>query len=1817
MQEARLKWAPSSSAVYSDTSAAAPMSSSTHPSIAGLRLGLYTAEDIERAAAAVLTDHAVYNRNLPKLGGPNDPAMGSSDRRVLCNTCRCSYFRCPGHMGVLRLPIPLYHVGFMDITFKLLQSVCWVCSKLLGAPPPPSQLPPAPMARFNAAFEAGKGRYTCPHCKCRQPKYRRVKGMAIEREWTPHKLQELADVSPGLAAVAQRPFTAADALDIFKNMDDDTIMAVNMDPQVARPEALILQNLAVLPPNARPAIMAVEGSKRRGQNDTTSQLQDIFKAAYNVRRAMCGTKPDPSACPEFDYAPPPPKATTAAGQAAGNVSVSVSVAPGPASDSAHAPQMGASTSAAPGTATAAASAAASAAATMTASASAAAAAATAATSAAASAAAVKYVTWTSADVTLLRGLLPGLAASITPDQAAAVWAAHPILCTKLQDEVTVMINNKGRHAPLARQRTGVPKCSLMARLEQKQGRIRGNIFARRTDQNARTVIKPDRYLDVDQLGVPHVFMTILTKPEEVRPGNLKRLQDAVARGPGVAGGAARILRADGQLVQLHLLKPGMPKPLVGPGDVVERHLVDGDMGVLNRQPTLHRLSLMAHKIVGIPGKAMAVALGTMAPYNADCDGDEMNLHALQSIPGDAEARYLLAVSANVINPQTNAPCLSLVQDTRTGAALLSARGTLLGEAVMHACMGAIRYKVRGKEFLPPPALTGPDGEQWWTGKQLISLLLPPGLFLERRVRGAGPDVGPDDPQERYVRVVDGELLAGTLCKATLGTGTGGLVHKIHNLAGPQGAVRFISDFQRVVSTWLPTRGLTMGLQDCVAPVSAKRSCQAAVAHADAVVEALTRRGAELGHALTRLEAATLEAHILTVLTSVLDYASRCVLAEAAPAPAPESRDDDGQEGRPEVDPDTLARVVTRERDALQVVLCTATGFRDMVSSGAKGNANNVAQVKACLAQQVIEGERVAPSAVSGRTLPCFPTGAFSAAARGFIAHSYLDGMTPAEFYFHMMAGREGLVATAVKTADTGYKYRSMAAAMQSNVVAWDYSVRNGQGYMLELVAGGDALNPCAVERVDVGDALRGGSSAWAARCVRPGRAEAMQALQAFVRSGLFTPTYPEGVTRALLPMDPAEELAAMEWAIAKGRVRPLLGPPHEADAPAQERLLQLEAAVDDLLSAVARQLPLPETSATLRLALAWTLTAEGLTRAGMPTATAFTTTLGSKILQRVRAALVSPGDSVGVLSAHSIGEPSTQFTLNVFHYAGLSQQHLTVGVPRLNELLHVRRRIRTPTMTAPLRRPLPPADAARRARSLQFLCLDSVTHSSYVVLDPVWVPPAQPPTLIVKDAELLQHVVDVFGPEPEDASPWVIRFTLNRAMLAEHGLTPGTVATAIAVQLPRDVSVSVVYAEPNMRRWVVRVRTRGDVSERAARVLHGNLRESVLLEGIDGVRAAQPTQLRVTEVVTPEDVAAGRAPPAELNALRTVTKQAIVIEGAALQALATRDWIAWEEVVTNDVVEVAEVLGLAAARAVLFTELDRIVSYDGGYVDARHLAQIVATITHRGGLSPMTRHGINRGDLSVLHRASFEQPVDMLLQGAVQGTVDPLRGICESIYAGVKGPIGTGTVAVQEDTPAPQPAHAPRDLVGSRELWGLPGSTKTFRERRTQAPRGRPQPPPPQRRHPRVPETNRFDHRPPMPVVATALRAASASELMERLRAVQGGEGGSSRVSTSVSGLGNAPLQELHATHSVRAPLGSNPNPTLAAEPGSALAQAQALEQVQAQTQAQPQNQTHPLVLSQTLAPPAPAPQDDPTLQKPVLFRSPSAFLLDATRSLF
>jgi DNA-directed RNA polymerase II subunit RPB1 len=509
--------------------------------------------------------------------------------------------------------------------------------------------------------------------------------------------------------------------------------------------------------------------------------------------------------------------------------------------------------------------------------------------------------------------------------------------------------NRGRSAP----RTG-PCRSLAQRLKGKKGRVRGNLMGKRVDQSARSVIGPDSYIDLDEVGVPDCIARSQSFPERVTRHNRAWLRKLVDAGHAALVGAHRVQQPDGRMVSLSMVQDRTTVPLPI-GAVVHRHLIDGDYVIMNRQPSLHKESMMAHRVRVFSGnKTLLLPVLDTPPYNADFDGDEMNLHTPQTQEARAEAAVLMSVTANILSPQACKPCISAVQDALLGAWLLTARDTFLTEAQFMDYTMGIHYS---DHPLPTPAILKPV--RLYTGCQLMSAMLPERLVIRRGHPWA----------EDGLWISGGHLHIGRMNKKTIGTSQGGIVHTIcvDLREGDQRCMEFLSDLQRTIAVYLQARGFSIGVGDCMVTPRVHDHVSRVIERA---CDHIKRVESVLRDPFEREVVAS------SVLQSVLDATGRIVLAEMNP------------------NDNSMCAIVT---------------------AGSKGSNVNISQVMACIGQVTVGASRIKHP----RVLPSFREDEGHPIAKGFCSNPFITGLTPEEFFLHAMGGREGLVDTAVKTAQTG------------------------------------------------------------------------------------------------------------------------------------------------------------------------------------------------------------------------------------------------------------------------------------------------------------------------------------------------------------------------------------------------------------------------------------------------------------------------------------------------------------------------------------------------------------------------------------------------------------------------------------------------------------------------------------------------------------------------------------------------------------------------------------------------------------------------------
>jgi DNA-directed RNA polymerase II subunit RPB1 len=400
----------------------------------------------------------------------------------------------------------------------------------------------------------------------------------------------------------------------------------------------------------------------------------------------------------------------------------------------------------------------------------------------------------------------------------------------LQYACVGIVDNEQASVPRQTLKSGKPIKSIRERLVGKGGRVRGNLMGKRVDFSARSVITPDPNLMLDQLGVPRSVAMNLTVPEIVNRHNIQRLRQLCDTGATSWPGAKMIFPPIGNPIDLRYAKQS--EKHLEYGYKVERHLSDGDVVIFNRQPSLHKMSMMGHRVKVLPYSTFRLNLSVTTPYNADFDGDEMNMHVPQTPEGRAEIAEIMMVPRQIVSPQKNSPVMGIVQDTLLGSLRFTQRDTFVSKDVMMNCLMWID-DWNGR--LPMPAILKP--EPMWTGKQLFSLILPKvnvkkdskshrsGKYGEK---GPGPEgQWIDGPPHGAITLFDtkiviskGELLTGIVDKPSLGVGTAGsLIHVIWLEYGPEAAKMFMSQIQRLVNYWLLQHAFTVGLGDCIATES--------------------------------------------------------------------------------------------------------------------------------------------------------------------------------------------------------------------------------------------------------------------------------------------------------------------------------------------------------------------------------------------------------------------------------------------------------------------------------------------------------------------------------------------------------------------------------------------------------------------------------------------------------------------------------------------------------------------------------------------------------------------------------------------------------------------------------------------------------------------------------------------------------------------------------------------------------------------------------------------------------------------------------------
>ena len=1137
----------------------------------------------------------------------------------------------------------------------------------------------------------------------------------------------------------------------------------------------------------------------------------------------------------------------------------------------------------------------------------------------------------------------------------------------LQYHVATLVDNELPGINPSAHRSGRALKTLRQRLKGKEGRIRGNLMGKRVDFSSRSVITPDPNINIDELGVPLKIAMNLTYPEIVTPYNKNKLYNLVRNGPFNHPGAKSIKKKiDGRTTSLQYIDISTAE--LNDGDIVHRHLIDGDIVLFNRQPSLHKMSMMAHKVRVMDYHTFRLNVSVTKPYNADFDGDEMNMHVPQSIQTRNELEQLTYVPLQIISPREHSPVIALFQDSLLGLNRLTNDGVYFNKTEL---MNILVYINTFDGKLPEPEIKSPSR---WSGRQLVSTILPKGLNMN--MKNNSYDDNLKDDKLNHVIIKNGILIQGRIDNKIMDAGSRGLIHMTFNDYGHKVCQRLLDDLQNIVTRYLILSGFSVGISDLIADKETNEKIKNTIVKKKKDVSKLVQQVHQ--QIFENNSADSVEIEFEKSVNNLLNKA----IAEA------------GKIG--------LKSLSKNNR------------MTNMVSSGSKGKSINIAQMVACLGQQNVDGKRI-PNNYNDRALPHFTKYNVSPEAKGFVENSFINGLSPQEFFFHAMGGREGLIDTAVKTSETGYIQRKLIKAMEDTKVKHNLSVVNAGGNIIQFLYGEDGMDHSKIES----QVLEHFTSNYS-KLEKDHKFLSTEDFSSFMSNKTIKELKSNKKYKSILNeffAQIVEDTYNLRTFIFKNyrdttvcysinfnrliynvKTRFNIDMMYNTD-------LSPVVVIDGINNLIDHLKINKDNNGTilLNILLRAYLSPKILVKYHRLSRVAFDYLI-EMIKLKFDNGMVQPGEMVGPVAAQSIGEPATQMTLNTFHFAGVSEKsNVTRGVPRLKELLHISKTLKMPSLTISLTDDIKYSkeSAISVLNKIELTNLRDIIKSINIYYDP-----DDYNTNIEDDKELLQiykvfdNIDQVISGE-NHGSEWIIRFEFDKQIMMEKDITMEDIYHKINLYYGEDIAC--VYSDDNSSKLIFRIRLmqmkKGDKEKindlNTLKTYVKSIRDKVIIKGIDNITSVSMYKSLDNYVYNN-------------NSFEQKEEWVLDTMGVNLLEVLRLPYVDPTKTISNDIYEVYEIFGIEAAKNILLKEIKEVIVGAGSYVNYRHLSLLVDTMTNKGYLMSIDRFGINRGNIGPLAKCSFEETTDQLFKASIFGEYDKLNGVSSNIMMGQIPPCGTG-----------------------------------------------------------------------------------------------------------------------------------------------------------------------------------------------------------------
>ena len=1205
----------------------------------------------------------------------------------------------------------------------------------------------------------------------------------------------------------------------------------------------------------------------------------------------------------------------------------------------------------------------------------------------------------------------------------------------------------------------------------KEGRFRNNLIAKRNNFGGRTVITPDCFMDASYFAVSLDYAMTMTYPEKVNDYNIADLKRRVLLGPNHKDGAKYIIMPDGSVISLTDDLSYRKNIYLKPGWIVERHLKDGDYLLVNRQPSLHRLSMQVFK-TKIVNKIenFSLHISCCMPFNADFDGDEMAAYPVQTQMARAESKYIMNVTHQIVSPQNHRAITTVIQDGISGSYLLTHKDTFITKEQAMQLLMSINFKVKYKFInndnqLPIPAILKPN--QLWTGKQIFSHLIPVNTYYEHCVRELTFNNNNDnseqeimDLQERYIKIINGDLICGSLCKEVLGSSKYTLIQLLWKDFGHENALNFISDVFHLSYAYLEIRGFTFSSDDCLNFNTKNENIEQQHFQIKKQIDYIYGRFKQImleieqyifkEFDLNRFDYLELEQIIHQLYNKLLDYTGR------------------------------LIKKNTFKNNAAKI----------MSICGSKGSETNSIQMRGSVGTQTLHGQRIGINNFldNKRFLPSFDYGDTSIESSGYIKNSFSNGISPNEFFMHAISGREGVVDTSIKTSRSGYLQRKLTKGLQSHHLTYDRTVRNEQDEIIQFVYGGDGYDSTMVEENFIYlKPLKINMQCESLFCIYCNKNFEYEQIK-LLKHKLFSAksggkiaysnnNYTDEKIQFLAPINIERIITTNSYKWKKKIFDHHECIDHELFLKIlQETINSIKSFCYDFSTILEFEICLrinctfyhPNYKFYLATKIQWIQTCQ-------------------QIYNEFTKSFCEPGEMVGIIASQSIGEPATQMNMKSFHYSGSSSsKNVSSGVPRLTELLDNTHNMKLPCTSVVLNETW--ASNKKQALLIGNMMVEQKLYNLISDYQTCWINlqlkkdfdnndnknkwldhtsqilPSHPKFMFLKHAIITSYyeknnkttstlnndiaIEQITKKKFKQANEImyypqnhpVMMYKYNKQLMNNKDITINELKYWFTKYLIKNqkslwlenyffvwsVDFLSNYDQYNVQEQNLekknnlnvdvnnkknKKKTKFDENEKGKKKNNNNNTKTFYQkeEEEELFKLNFLITKYLQEWIVKKMILKGIENFFKFTLSKNNNNWLLNFEGSNLKTVLSHPAIDYEYSWTNNIREINESFGIDAGNEILYNEINQVMSFDGTYVQLRHILIVSDTMTHKGKLVPINRFGLNRLDSGFLTKVTFEETSSVLYDSAAYSKTDYLSGIPGNIIMGARPSImGTG-----------------------------------------------------------------------------------------------------------------------------------------------------------------------------------------------------------------